>query len=101
MLFMGCSTKDVAETYVLLGIDSVPKGTKLSIDEIFESRNMTDGSLKPFCKLTAESMVHQGFTYQEANGTTYVFSRDTEGKYFWKELPKPGLWERIKSYICH
>ena len=91
------SIEDMAQSSVLINFTFEPKGTKRSISDIIKNRNITDNSFKELCGQEADSMVERKFLSIEKTGT-YVFSKDKQGNYFWKEAT---FGDKIANYFIN
>jgi hypothetical protein len=94
----GGTMADFVNQNIISALEFVPKGTKKSIDQILaEMEKITDGK-KKFYQLEAERMVIQRFLYHDLDKQTYVFSKDNQGKYFFKPATR---FDRIMNCVLN
>lgn len=94
----GETPMDLARMHVLEAFEFGDKRTKKSLDEIFESRGITNPYMMGLVRLSADLMVKQRFMRTTKECDRYVFSRDPEGKYFWGDATLP---DRILNYLLN
>ena len=78
--------RDLARESVLINLEFKPRGTKRTIEQILTERNIQEESLRTLCQEEADRMVKKRFLYIK-NRETYIFSRDSRGRYSWQPAP--------------
>jgi len=84
MLMDGGTIEDWARAHIDIGFFSEPYGTKKTIEQIFQERNVKDNALLDLAKKEADKMVAHRFLHYSLDGEIYVFSKDNEGRYSWQ-----------------
>lgn len=93
----GGTTTDIVRYNILSAVKYEPKETRKSIDEIIREMSVS-GNEKKFYQLNADKLVIQRFLYQDLDKKVYVFSKDKDGKYFFKPATR---FDRIINYILN
>ena len=92
----GGTMSDLARIQISLSFDFEKKGTKKTIEQIFNERAVGDRVLFPLAKKEANRMVARRFLHHNLDKRIYVFSRDGDGKYSWQPAT---FTDRILNYF--
>ena len=101
----GGTIEDLANAEISVCFSFEPRGTRKSLEDIYSQRS-TSKELKPLIKKEVERMVKKKYMLIEGK-ETYVFSRDTENKYYWKKAAAADQYlnyflnveERFRKFI--
>lgn len=96
----GGTIEDWARMHVFIGFDFESIGTKRTIEQIFEERNVQDVVLLNLAKKEADKMVTQRFLHYDEGKKVYVFSKNKEGEYYWQSATsRDRFMNRIRRYL--
>ncbi|MEK6835230.1 MAG: hypothetical protein AABX61_03135 [Nanoarchaeota archaeon] len=91
----GGTIEDLAENEILISFEFESKGTKKSLAEILEARNLKKDSLGKICQQRADFMIEKRYLHKDKGGV-YVFSKDKDEKYYWKPV---SFTDKLMNYI--